>query len=121
MVTFESASDFEKVVALLLTKLGWKVTMPPNNTKGYDIEAVKGSEVLAVQVKNYKTPVKVPQLEKFFEFLDLPIAARFTRGLFVTSSEYSPKAITYFQQGNNDKIQLVLFKDGKFTVIGGGK
>ncbi len=115
MVTFESASDFEKVVALLLTKAGWKVTMPPNNTKGYDIEAVKGNEVLAVQVKNYKTPVKIPQLEKFIDFLDLPIAARFTRGLFVTSSEYSPKAITYFEQANNDKIRLAVFKEGNLT------
>jgi chromosome partitioning protein len=116
MVTFESASDFEKVVALLLTKAGWKVTMPPNNTKGYDIEAVKGSEVLAVQVKNYKVTVRIPQLEKFMDFLDLPIAARFTRGLFVTSSEYSPNAITYFDQAaNNHKFKLAVFKDGNLT------
>ena len=113
MVTFESASDFEKVVALLLSKAGWKVTMPPNNTKGYDIEAVKGSEVLAVQVKNFQVPVKIPQLERFTDFLELPIAARFTGGLFVTSSGYTRQAITYFEQGNNDKIRLVLFKDGK--------
>ena len=116
MVTFESASDFEKVVALLLTtKLGWNVTMPPSNTKGYDIEAVEGNEVFAVQVKNLKVPVKVPQLEKFTDFLELPIAARFTKGLFVTSSGYTRQALTYFEQGNNDKIRLVLFKDGNLT------
>ncbi|WP_016952416.1 AAA family ATPase [Anabaena sp. PCC 7108] len=115
MVTFESASDFEKVVALLLTQAGWKITMPPANTKGYDIEAVKGSEVLAVQVKNYKTSVKIPQLEKFIDFLELPIAAKFTKGLFVTSSVYSSQALTYFEQINNDKIRLAVFKEGNLT------
>jgi chromosome partitioning protein len=113
MVTFESASDFEKVVALFLTKAGWNVTMPPSNTKGYDLEAVKGSEVLAVQVKNFQVPVRIPQLEKFTDFLELPIAARFTGGLFVTSSGFTRQAITYFEQVNNDKIRLALFKDEK--------
>lgn len=51
MDTFESASDYEKVVALLLKQDGWQITMPPANTKGYDIEAAKGKIVIAVQVK----------------------------------------------------------------------
>jgi chromosome partitioning protein len=117
MITFESASDFEKVVALLLNKAGWEITMPPTNTKGYDIEAVKSNAVLAVQVKNFKptVPVKVPQLEKFMDFLDLPIAAKFTGGLFVTSSRYSPNALTYFENINNNKIRLAVFKEGNLT------
>jgi chromosome partitioning protein len=117
MVNFESASDFEKVVALLLTQAGWKITMPPANTRGYDIEAVKGSAVLAVQVKNYrpKATVRVPQIENFLDFLELPIAAKFTGGLFVTSSGYSAPALTYFEQINNDKIRLAIFKEGNLA------
>ena len=115
MITFESASDFEKVVALLLNKAGWEITMPPSNTRGYDIEAVKGSAVLAVQVKNLKTDIRVPQIEKFLDFLELPIAAKFTGGLFVTSSGYTMKAITYFEQINNDKVRLAIFNEGNLT------
>jgi chromosome partitioning protein len=118
MVTFESASDFEKVVALLLEQGGWQVTMPPANTKGYDIEAVNGSAVVAVQVKNGKAPIKVPSLEKFFAFLDLPIAARFTGGVLVSSSGYSRQALTYFEQTKNNKVRLAEVKDGKLKIIG---
>ncbi len=120
MTGFESASDFEKVVAMLLQQQGWKVTMPPANTKGYDIEAVKGSTAVAVQVKNLKSEVKVPQLEKFFNFLDLPIAANFTEGLFVTSSKYSRQALTYFEQAKNDKLRLAVIQDGNLTFIDSG-
>ncbi|MFN4875302.1 MAG: restriction endonuclease [Aphanizomenon sp.] len=108
MITFESASDFEKVVALLLNKAGWEITMPPSNTRGYDIEAVKGSAVLAVQVKNLKTDIRVPQIEKFLDFLELPIAAKFTGGLFVTSSGYTMKAIRSI---NKDAYLFVLINN----------
>ncbi|MDP5339571.1 MAG: AAA family ATPase [Nodularia sp. (in: cyanobacteria)] len=119
MVNFESASDFEKVVALLLTQAGWKITMPPANTRGYDIEAVKGSAVLAVQVKNLKATVRVPQIERFLDFLELPIAAKFTGGLFVTSSGYTMNAITYFKQVNNPKVVLAVVEEGKIKIVEG--
>lgn len=118
MTGFESASDFEKVVAMLLQQQGWKVTMPPANTKGYDIEAVKGSTVVAVQVKNHKVPIRTPSLEQFFDFLDLPIAAKFTKGVFVSSSGYTRQALTYFEQTQSDKVRLAVIQDGKLKIIG---
>jgi chromosome partitioning protein len=118
MDIFESASDYEKVVALLLKQDGWQVTMPPANTKGYDIEAVKGNTVIAIQVKNFKAPVKVPQLEKFFSFLELPIATKFTGGILVSASGYSKQALTYFEQTKNNKMRLAEIKDGKLKIIG---
>ncbi|MBD2019811.1 restriction endonuclease [Leptolyngbya sp. FACHB-36] len=119
---FENSKDFEKVVALLLTKAGWTVKLPPANTKGYDIEASKGGEVVAIQVKNYKAPVRVPQLAQFLEFLDLPIAARFTRGFFITSSGFSQPALTYFAQEQHPKARLAVIKDkeGKVEWISRG-
>lgn len=118
MTGFESASDFEKVVAMLLQQDGWKVIMPPANTKGYDIEAVKGSDVVAVQVKNHKVPIRTPSLEQFFDFLDLPIAAKFTKGVFVSSSGYTRQALTYFEQTQSDKVRLAVIQDGKLKIIG---
>jgi chromosome partitioning protein len=118
MDTFESASDYEKVVALLLKQDGWQITMPPANTKGYDIEAAKGKIVIAVQVKNFKAPVKVPQLERFHSFLELPIATKFTAGILVSASGYSKQALTYFEQTKNNKMRLAEIKDGKLKIIG---
>ncbi|QSJ18114.1 AAA family ATPase [Nostoc sp. UHCC 0702] len=118
MITFENASDFEKVVALLLEQEGWQITMPPANTKGYDIEAVKGSTVNAIQVKNHKAAVKVPQIEKFFDFIDLPIANKFTGGILVSSSGYTNQALTYFEQTKNNKVRLAIIRDGKVRIIG---
>jgi chromosome partitioning protein len=119
MATFENASDFEKVVALLLERDGWQVKMPPANTKGYDIAAVKNNIPIAVQVKNYRTPVKVPQLEKFFDFLDLPIAAKFAGGLFVSASGYSRQALTYFEQTQSSKVRLGEIHNGRLKIFGG--
>lgn len=118
MDTFESASDYEKVVALLLKQDGWQITMPPANTKGYDIEAAKGKIVIAVQVKNYRVPVRVPQVERFLSFLELPIATKFTGGILVSASGYSKQALTYFEQTKNNKMRLAEIKDGKLKIIG---
>lgn len=117
MAAFENASDFEKVVALLLEQDGWQVKMPPANTKGYDIVAVKGDRVAAVQVKNYKTTVKVPQIDRFLAFLDLPIALQFTEGLFVAASGYSRQALAYFEQTQNNKVRLAEIQNGKLKFL----
>lgn len=79
---------------------------------------MKGNTVIAIQVKNFKAPVKVPQLEKFFSFLELPIATKFTGGILVSASGYSKQALTYFEQTKNNKMRLAEIKDGKLKIIG---
>lgn len=92
--------------------------MPPANTRGYDIEAAKGNIIIAVQVKNIKAKVRVPQLEQFANFLELPIATKFTGGIYVSASGYSRQALTYFEQIKNNKMRLAEIKDGKLKIIG---
>lgn len=116
--SFENASDFEKVVALLLERDGWQVKMPPANTRGYDIAAVKSNTPVAVQVKNYRVPVNVSQLENFFDFLDLPIAAQFAGGLFVSASGYSRQAMAYFEQTQSNRVRLGEIQNGRLKIIG---
>jgi chromosome partitioning protein len=108
IMTFENFQDFEKVVAILLSNEGWSVALPPANTKGYDITATKNSEVVAVQVKNFKAPIKTPQLDKFLDFLELDIAQKFTQGFFVTSSSYSKAALTYFDSLQTNRVGLLV-------------
>lgn len=110
-VSIEQLKDAKATVATQLAKAGWVITLPPPNTAGYDFEALKGKEVIAVQVKEHKTPVKVPQIERFLNFFDLPISRRFTRGLLVSSSGFTNNALTYFSAVNSSRVRLAVIKD----------
>ncbi len=50
---FSNPDDFEKHIATLLKQQGYEVVMPPENTRGYDIELNKNGRRTAVQVKNH--------------------------------------------------------------------
>jgi chromosome partitioning protein len=112
-MTFESFSDFEQVVQILLTKAGWEVEMPPKNQRGYDLIAKRDGRYVAVQVKNYRAPVKVPQVEKFLDFMESPEGDRFTEGWLVTSSHYSKPALTYYSEASPQNVRLGCLKDGQ--------
>jgi chromosome partitioning protein len=119
MAGFEDKSEFEQDIMMWLAKAGWTVKKPPLHTTGYDIEATHGKDVVAIQLKNYRVPIKVPQIEKFFEFLELPAAARFTKGILIAASGYTRPALTYFKQANRDRIHLATYRDGKVTRLTG--
>ena len=92
---FNDPTDFEKHVALLFKKEGYEVTMPADGMKGYDIELQRGDECIAVQVKNHKTKCNVAYIQKFLDFLELPLAAKFTSGWFISASGFSKPALAY--------------------------
>jgi chromosome partitioning protein len=119
MAGFEDKSEFEQDIMMWLAKAGWTVKKPPLHTTGYDIEATHGKDVVAIQLKDYRVPIKVPQIEKFFEFLELPAAARFTKGILIAASGYTRPALTYFKQANRDRIHLATYRDGKVTRLTG--
>ena len=75
-IKINDPSDFEKVVALSFKRQGYKVIMPPVNTKGYDVELCKDNEWIAVQVKNHKAKCNVAQIQKFQNFLQQPSASK---------------------------------------------
>ena len=81
--------DFETVVAHYFEKQGYEVIMPPANTRGYDIELKKENDCIAVQVKNHRSKCNVAQIQKFQNFLELPLADKFNKGWFVSASGYS--------------------------------
>jgi chromosome partitioning protein len=110
-MTNNGSRTAEQTIINQLTKAGWTVMPPPPNTNGYSLEAVKGKEVIAVQVKTHKFPVKVPHVERFLNFFDLPAARRFTRGLLVSSNGFTPNALTYFSNVNSQKVKLAVIKE----------
>lgn len=111
MVSTGSLDATRALVANQLENAGWLITLPPPNTAGYDFEASKGKEVIAVQVKSHKTPVKVPQIERFLNFFDLSSSSRFTKGLLVSLSGFTHNAMTYFANVNSAKVRLAILKE----------
>ena len=102
----EDPLDFEKHVAMQCQRLGYEVSLPEKNTKGYDIKLVKKNEVIAVQVKNHKAKSNVSQLSKFQEFLELPIGSEFTSGWFISASGFSKPALTSINSEQPNNLQL---------------
>ena len=101
--------DFEKVVAHYFEQQGYKVIMPPANTKGYDIELHQGDDRIAVQVKNHKAKCNVAQIHKFQNFLELPLADRFNQGWFISASGYSKPALTHVNAEKPSNVSLAIF------------
>ena len=102
--------DFERVVALYLEQQGYEVIMPPANTKGYDIELKKGNEYIAVQVKNHQARCNVAQIQKFQNFLELPLANKFNHGWFISASGYSKPALTHINTEQPSNLSLATFQ-----------
>tara|TARA_B100002051_G_scaffold273245_1_gene311632 strand:- start:803 stop:2011 length:1209 start_codon:yes stop_codon:yes gene_type:complete len=103
---FENPSDFETFVAIQFQQLGYKVEMAEKNQRGYDIALIRGSEKIAIQVKNYKRRCNLSQLTKFVEFLELPIASKFTAGIFIASNGFSKPAITAIESDKPSNISI---------------
>lgn len=98
--------DFEKHVGILLESRGFEVVYPEQNTRGYDIELRSGRERIAVQVKNYKAKSNVSQLQKFIDFMELPIATKFTSGWFLSASGFSGPALTHVETEALSNLRL---------------
>ncbi len=105
--------DFEKLVAVLFKNSGYNVIMPPQNTKGYDIELKKGREHIAVQAKNQTPKCNLAQIQKFQHFLELPICSHFTSGWFISSSGFSRPALTHLQTERPKNIALATYSNGQ--------
>ncbi len=110
--TPDNPYDFEKLIGLLHKKIGFEVIMPPANTKGYDIELRKGNECIAVQVKNHKMKCSVAQVLKFQNFLELPIASKFTSGWFISASGFSKPAIAHVENELPKNFHLGSYSSG---------
>lgn len=98
--------DFEKFVAIQCKAMGYNIVMPEVNQKWYDIEISKGSERIAVQVKNHKAKSNISQLCQFLSFLELPVAAGFTGGWFISASGFSKPALTHVETEQPTNLRL---------------
>ncbi len=115
MSEIENHQNIAKSVARAMKKKGWEITFPPTDTEEYDFKAVKGELCAAVQVKNWKRAIGVPQIRKFIEFLKLPMGDEFNRGFFVTTSDFGKAAITLAEQSKS--INLATFQKNRLKIL----
>ncbi|MGK7897422.1 MAG: restriction endonuclease [Xenococcus sp. (in: cyanobacteria)] len=118
-IRIKNPSDFEKFVALFFKRQGYEITLPPANTKGYDIVLRKDGQCIAVQVKNHKAKCNVAQIQKFQNFLELPIASKFTQGWFISASGYSKPALTSINAEQPKNFRLGIFTAEQDRVFWG--
>lgn len=114
--SFNNPDDFELHIRTLYQKQGYQVIMPQAlNNKGYDLELVKGNERIAVQIKNHKTRCNVSFIRQFQDYLELPMAERFTAGWFVSASGYSRPALTHVESEKPSNLRLITYSGGRFV------
>lgn len=98
--------EFEKVVAKLFQKLGYKVIQTPkSNDKGKDLILTKKSQKFLVECKRYGESKMVgrPDLQKFYAAI-IEEEAEF--GYFVTTSDFASTSKSYIKDINH-KIKLI--------------
>jgi chromosome partitioning protein len=92
---------------------GCEVIMPPANTKGYTFETKKGGDCVAVLVTEHRARDTVAHVEKFQEYLGLPIANRFSAGYLISASGFTKPAITHAQTEGPANLGLSTYSAGK--------
>ena len=114
---FENAYDFEKHIKLVLTYgEGWDITLAEKNTKGYDMTGLVDGKKTAIQVKNIKRKLYLPQIKKFEAFMDQPdIKSEFPKGIIISSSGFADTVYAYIESEGLNHIKLGTFKDGRIA------
>jgi chromosome partitioning protein len=113
--------DFVRLIRTKLEQVGFKTELPPKDTKGYDIIALKDNELYAVQIKNYKKQViSQPQIKKFHDFLKQPEnKEKFQYGLFIATTGFAKTVYSYFEAKEIKNIKLGIYNLRKREITVG--
>ena len=110
--------EFEDYIALLFSKLGYKVEQTPYvNDGGKDAIALKDGKKYLIECKRYgiNKTIGRPQLQKFFAAM---IEEKAVKGFFVNTGQYTKTAYEYAANNNIELIngeELVKLVQQAFT------
>lgn len=110
---FVNPKLFEEVVASVFKEIGYDVNVTGySNDGGIDVVLENGqNDKIGVQVKRYKNKIKVEQIRAFAGAL---ILSNFTKGIFVTTSDFQPGAIKASQSFTMKTLLIELVNASKF-------
>jgi restriction system protein len=104
---------FEGVVASVFRSLGFDAAVTGYSRDG-GIDVVldgKAGERIGIQVKRYRNRITVEQIRAFIGAL---VVGGFTRGIFVTTSDYQPGVLPLVRRAANKCAPIDLYNAGTF-------
>jgi chromosome partitioning protein len=97
---------------------GYQITTPGEPTKGYTFGARRGTEYVAVQVREHKAKTNASQVEQFLEYLDLPgTKDKFNEGWIISTSGFFNTVLTLVDRTNPSNLRLGTFSGGALNWI----
>ena len=102
---------------------GYQITTP-DSPKGYTLEAKRGSDSVAVLVKEHKAKANVAHIAQFQDYLGLDVAKRFTEGWMISASGFSNPALTHVKTEEPRNLRLGTYSgeclNWDYPTIGSG-
>lgn len=109
-IVVERATETERMALFLLRRAGWTAQVASKTQKNYDLEAVKETAKLAVQVRNQRAKVHLGQIEKFLDFLSHPDSKDFDEGLFISTSGFTNSVYTHLREERYKHLRLAILR-----------
>ena len=108
----EKPSEIERTALSLLRHDGFSAQRASQTQKNYDLELYKPGERVAVQVGNHRAKVHLGQIEQFLAFLAHDDSQRFTNGLFISTSGFTPSVYSYLREEKISNLGLAILREG---------
>ena len=112
-IVVERATEMERMALFLLRRAGWSAQIAAKTQKNYDLEARRGEEKIAVQIRNQRAKVHLGQVEKFLDFLAQPDSEAFDEGLFISTSGFTNSVYTHLREEKNKHLRLAILRDNQ--------
>ena len=112
-IVVERATETERMALFALRRAGWMARVGDKTQKNYDLEAVKETSRLAVQLRNQRAKVHLGQVEKFLDFLAHDDSRKFTEGLFISTSGFTKSVYTHLREEKYKHLRLAILRDNE--------
>ena len=94
----------------LLRRENFSAQLAPQTQKNYDLELFKPGERVAACVRNHRAKVHLGQIEKFLDFLAHSDSERFTGGIFISTSGFTPSVYAYLREEQVPHLRLAILQ-----------
>jgi chromosome partitioning protein len=106
----EQPSQIERMALFLLRREKFSAQLAAQTQKNFDLELFKPGERVAACVRNHRAKVHLGQIEKFLDFLAHEDSKRFTGGIFVSTSGFTPSVYSYLREEKITNLRLAILR-----------
>lgn len=94
----------------LLRREKFSAQLAAQTQKHFDLELFKPGERIAACVRNHRAKVHLGQIEKFLDFLAHADSERFSGGLFISTSGFTPSVYSYLREEKITNLRLAILR-----------